>query len=60
MSLEYLVKAYGHAQNLAAEKPVGSVTILPELSLNICNAQIYEMNYTEANRYASEAVKTSS
>lgn len=60
MSLEFLIKAYAHAQNLASEREVGSVTILPELSLNICNAQIYEMNYTEANRFAAEAVKTSS
>lgn len=59
-SLEYLLKAYNHALNLAREREVGSVTILPELSLNICNAQIYEMNYQEANRFATEAVRTSS
>jgi tetratricopeptide (TPR) repeat protein len=60
MSLQYLLKAYTHVQNLAGEREIGSVTILPELSLNICNAYIYEMNYHEAIKFANEAVKSSS
>lgn len=44
---------------MAGEREIGSVTILPELSLNICNAYIYEMNYHEAIKFANEAVKSS-
>lgn len=60
LSLQYLLQAYTHVQNLAGEREIGSVTILPELSLNICNAYIYEMNYHEAIKFANEAVKSSS
>ena len=60
MSLGYLLKAFGHVQNLAGEREIGSVTILPELSLNICNAYIYELNYQDAIKFANEAVKSSS
>ena len=38
MSLSYLMMAMDYVQVLAKEQEAGSVTIIPELALNICNA----------------------
>jgi len=59
MSLVYLEKAMEHVQRLASQQEVGAVTIIPELSLNICNALIYMKNYPQALGHADEAVASS-
>ena len=45
-----------HVKALQERQEKGSVTIVPELSLNICNALIYLKNYSEALGYADQAV----
>ena len=52
-SLEYLLLAYEHVQILANHSEPGSVTIIPELGLNICNALNYIGNYPQALLYAA-------
>ena len=58
-SLFFLVKAMGHVKALSKEQEPGSVTIIPELSLNICNANIYLKSYHEALQYAEQAIVSS-
>jgi len=58
-SLRYLLLALEHVGQLAAEQEPGSVTIVPELSLNICNAQIYLKDYPGALEFADRAVLSS-
>jgi hypothetical protein len=49
----------GHVKALSKEQEPGSVTIIPELSLNICNANIYLKDYPEALLYAEQAIVSS-
>jgi hypothetical protein len=41
MSLDNLLKAMDHVNQIEKEQESGQVTIVPELSLNISNAYIY-------------------
>ena len=58
-SLEYLLLAFKNVEKLTRDQEPGSVTIIPELSLNICNAMIYLKNFNDALDYADQAVKSS-
>lgn len=58
-SLCFLEKAMEHVQQLAQNQEPGSVTIIPELSLNICNALTYLKEFKPALRHADEAVSSS-
>jgi len=58
-SLTFLVKAMSHVRALSQEQEPGSVTIIPELSLNICNANIYLKDYPAALEYAEQAIVSS-
>lgn len=58
-SLAHLVQAMEHVRELSKEQEPGSVTIIPELSLNICNANIYLKDYQTALHYAEQAVVSS-
>ena len=59
MSLQYLMSALQHVEDLAKDQPAGSVTIFPELSLNICNALIYLKDFYRALDFADKAVVSS-
>jgi hypothetical protein len=48
-----------HVDEIAIGQEPGSVTIIPELSLNICNAYIYLNQFTQALGYAQKAVTSS-
>ena len=58
-SLNFLLNAMDHVQLLAKEQDTGSVTIIPELSLNICNAMIYLKDYEHALEFAELAINSS-
>jgi hypothetical protein len=51
-SLIYLLKAMEHVDILQLDQEPGSVTIIPELSLNICNAYIYLNDFEAALKFA--------
>jgi hypothetical protein len=58
-SLIYLIKAMEHVDVLAQDQEPGSVTIIPELSLNICNAFIYLSDYEKALLFSQKAIISS-
>lgn len=58
-SLASLIQAMKHVDRYAEEQEPGSVVIIPELSLNICNAYTYLNCYLEALEYAQKAVTSS-
>jgi tetratricopeptide (TPR) repeat protein len=58
-SLFYLDKALDNVEKFAADQEPGSVTIIPEVSLNICNAHIYLKDNEHALIYAERSIESS-
>lgn len=58
-SLFYLDKALENVEKFAKDQEQGSVTIIPEVCLNICNAHIYLKDNEHALIYAERSITSS-